>query len=1037
MTDTFTIQIKGITQLESWFARAGTSAAKFQRTLADTQAAALRLEQAQLRATKAAERYGQASLKAAAAQTRLTQAQRSAGAVGGAGAAGARVSGLRFTPSALPGALGAAAPLVGGKVGGVLSGVSTGATIGAALGPWGAAAGGVIGGALTIEKLFDHGKSIGQMLQEIDAKQITKVADQAERLARANNANGLRDLANDAAGLRTFSDEGAKGLARLQRQIERVTRAADARNIRAFGRALAGLDKGPRWQTAGSFAASVMPKLDRLDPLRRRQAGKQTVDLAHSLEAEGRLPEGATDRLIKRLESRWDILKPYLASVGRASNKELARTLGDERVARAVQRQSRQIRSLWGDAPNFAKTSAGNARRHWVEEMDFLRQKMRSADPEQRAAARRLMTTLGQLGEGAARASKRAADRVREQVKTGWESLNQYLRAHPLGGAPAGAPSARVPRAIGPGGRPVYASGGWVPAFVSPGEQVVYGSAAWTIPGPRVPADNVFTMLPAGSAVLTAHGQQLAASGMPLEQVVANQLPHFSGGGKVSKLRLRAMMQPWGVDDAFQQGFQSGLDGSSLYRTPEGLDSELFRGAVSGVMARKPRSASSPGIGAAVGGGLDSPGTWHAGVNTLSWGHALAQRFGLGISSGYRSPAHNAAVGGVPNSLHTHGSPGNPGAIDFTPPSSAALAYVRSHGAREALIHDVGSGMHLHVGFFRGGGKIGKRIASIRGAATGDGAEVTQMMRGLAGALTGLGRGAVDKIARLEGQVRNGIKELAHGGVSGGERVQVRRLRGVLTLLDAQMGRRLGQKVAAAQGALDAVGRAQGRAERSRAIRGVPAGSLTALRESAAMGAEQLSTLRATLGDQKQRTGLFAALDKARKQHKPEAARAIIDQINSMRESIGQLEVDQAENQRQAAQLARYQPLDLRMAQAAMNQDDPALLAAMKDREALLEQDYANATTDDQRIELANQIADAKESIKSLDEQITQQNELAQQRMELDRQLAENQSRLLAVATSQPNVLLGAIVSALNGQIGGMVGLGAQTPGYAGGTARY
>ena len=33
-------------------------------------------------------------------------------------------------------------------------------------------------------------------------------------------------------------------------------------------------------------------------------------------------------------------------------------------------------------------------------------------------------------------------------------------------------------------------------------------------------------------------------------------------------------------------------------------------------------------------------------------------------ASGWRSVEHNAAVGGVPNSKHTHGNTGNPGAID-------------------------------------------------------------------------------------------------------------------------------------------------------------------------------------------------------------------------------------------------------------------------------------------------------------------------------------------------------------------------------------
>jgi hypothetical protein len=75
---------------------------------------------------------------------------------------------------------------------------------------------------------------------------------------------------------------------------------------------------------------------------------------------------------------------------------------------------------------------------------------------------------------------------------------------------------------------------------------------------------------------------------------------------------------------------------------------------------------------------------------------ALDRRFpGLALTSGWRSKAHNQAVGGVPNSLHVAGR-----AADFVGSEhlmQQALAWARKHGAVEALIHDAGSGRHLHV----------------------------------------------------------------------------------------------------------------------------------------------------------------------------------------------------------------------------------------------------------------------------------------------------------------------------------------------------
>ena len=67
----------------------------------------------------------------------------------------------------------------------------------------------------------------------------------------------------------------------------------------------------------------------------------------------------------------------------------------------------------------------------------------------------------------------------------------------------------------------------------------------------------------------------------------------------------------------------------------------------------------------------------------------------LQLSSGYRSQAHNARVGGVPTSYHLSGR-----AADFSGPSKAmewGAVWARNNGAREVLIHNAGSGMHLHV----------------------------------------------------------------------------------------------------------------------------------------------------------------------------------------------------------------------------------------------------------------------------------------------------------------------------------------------------
>ena len=62
------------------------------------------------------------------------------------------------------------------------------------------------------------------------------------------------------------------------------------------------------------------------------------------------------------------------------------------------------------------------------------------------------------------------------------------------------------------------------------------------------------------------------------------------------------------------------------------------------------------------------PGSWQA------WLQQQAAALGLTVTSGYRSPAANAAAGGSPTSYHMTGTPGSPGAVDIGGSASALTA---------------------------------------------------------------------------------------------------------------------------------------------------------------------------------------------------------------------------------------------------------------------------------------------------------------------------------------------------------------------------
>lgn len=292
------------------------------------------------------------------------------------------------------------------------------------------------------------------------------------------------------------------------------------------------------------------------------------------------------------------------------------------------------------------------------------------------------------------------------------------------------------------------------------------------------------------------------------------------------------------VSDAYQQGFDQGVAGltrSRLAREPD-TAYRAIAGAYRLPAARTVNVPGKPGGGGRPGGGGGSRRLVEASRpirDTWAWARAIAAKFGLTISSSYRTPARNRAVGGVPNSWHIRGSARRPEAFDF---SGSAQARARAQGwfrkfthPDETLIHDAGSGMHLHVGgLYRRGGWVGAVGATRRyrtgtsrvqprdplpryepGApmsfapiihqeTTGPGIPAfgLRLKRALDRALT-WAAGTLDrlnatiqqsadrKLGNLRGRLLRAIQR-------GGTEAQVKRLQAALSLIDKELGRRAG-----------------------------------------------------------------------------------------------------------------------------------------------------------------------------------------------------------------------------------------------------
>lgn len=82
---------------------------------------------------------------------------------------------------------------------------------------------------------------------------------------------------------------------------------------------------------------------------------------------------------------------------------------------------------------------------------------------------------------------------------------------------------------------------------------------------------------------------------------------------------------------------------------------------------------------------------------------AIIKGIGGKVTSGYRTPEHNAEVGGVKGSYHTRGRAGDAQAIDVTPPKGMTMAdLATSIRARMPGAKVINEGDHVHVQWGRG-----------------------------------------------------------------------------------------------------------------------------------------------------------------------------------------------------------------------------------------------------------------------------------------------------------------------------------------------
>lgn len=440
---------------------------------------------------------------------------------------------------------------------------------------------------------------------------------------------------------------------------------------------------------------------------------------------------------------------------------------------------------------------------------------------------------------------------------------------------------------------------------------------------------------------------------------------------------------------------------------------------------------AGPSIGGGLLGGL-------TGIARSGYG-TIANKFGgIRLTSGRRSPGENARVGGAKNSDHLTGN-----AIDLVPAegwntrSIARFDRIAAWARQQPNIRFIGwrgvpnhgPGNHLHLSFkarsFGGAGRaVGDYgIDQLKGLARGEGLSDGNASIAAAVAMAESGGDPKASNRNTDGSIDRGLWQInsVHGALStfdvaGNTRAMDRISRNGTTWTPW-----VTFKTGAYRKFLPAAQRAK---SNTSARAGGRVGTPSAKKGTGSAGGGFLSGL---VRKQQIQEGSSFTQGEAKTSSNP----AIADNVGAPTgKSVAEFLREQ-----------RYDSANAALALAGLTEDKADDLTALGTLQGLTSADLAAAQgRGDNKaiIELAGALKSVNDQIKGLKESM-EENAAAinAARADAERQLKEQAQRDLRLSQSQYGVLAKAVSDVANGGIGGKVGLGFMTPGFAGGGVRY
>jgi chromosome segregation ATPase len=186
------------------------------------------------------------------------------------------------------------------------------------------------------------------------AQQMGAVRSRIDSLASEGNIKKLKEVRDAAVTMKGVRPEYKQYLDEVIKRIDQLKGLAPS-----VRRALESI-KGPRFQDLGSIMMQVRGSLDGLSKPARAAGANAIIELTRSMEKQGRVAVGTTDKLIRQIAGRYPDLVESLRKSGHQSMEALNNEFKNRKVLSSVKDLVNSAADDFGGIPRAADVNFRN-----------------------------------------------------------------------------------------------------------------------------------------------------------------------------------------------------------------------------------------------------------------------------------------------------------------------------------------------------------------------------------------------------------------------------------------------------------------------------------------------------------------------------------------------------------------------------------------------------------------------------------------------------------------------------------------------------